>query len=134
MHTSLQYFVLAAGGFLGSIFLFLFPVIPAKAGIHMAFARFAGLWIPAFVGMRGNFLRKFTPNIRMRKHVANLCAQVSPPAGEGTLFSEHTLSQHVCPLAGEGAFQCSLQRYVDTHAFKGTEYESSSSPKLLTYV
>ncbi|MEN3293791.1 MAG: hypothetical protein V7642_3044, partial [Burkholderiales bacterium] len=34
------------------------PVIPAQAGIHPAFAKFAGLWIPACAGMTGYMNRE----------------------------------------------------------------------------
>ena len=45
----------------GVNFLEKLPVIPAKAGIHMAFARFAGPWIPAFAGMTGKMSGKIEP-------------------------------------------------------------------------
>ncbi len=71
----------------------------------MAFARFAGQWIPAFAGMTGNFLRKFTPNTRMRKHVANLCAYKS--ACECKRHSPHLLVKRLLFPSLYAAFLCS---------------------------
>ncbi|MEN3291191.1 MAG: hypothetical protein V7642_444, partial [Burkholderiales bacterium] len=52
MRASLEYASLA-GGCLLSIILLIYPVIPAQAGIHAAFAKFAALWIPPCAGMTG---------------------------------------------------------------------------------
>ncbi|MEN3296917.1 MAG: hypothetical protein V7642_6170, partial [Burkholderiales bacterium] len=40
------------------------PVIPAQAGIHTAFAKFAGLWIPACPGMTGDMNRESSVGAR----------------------------------------------------------------------
>jgi hypothetical protein len=51
MHTSVQYIASLAGGCLRSIVLFMYPVIPAKAGIHRQANLANAVWIPAFAGM-----------------------------------------------------------------------------------
>jgi hypothetical protein len=79
--------------------LFMYPVIPAQAGIHRPANLANAVWIPACAGMTGDFLRDSTPTtrmrttgdclrgstptIRIRRRVANLCAENSPLAGEG---------------------------------------------------
>jgi hypothetical protein len=74
MHTSLQYVVSLAGGCLGSIVLFMYPVIPAQAGIHRSANLANAVWIPACAGMTGYYMREIHLNHSHAKHVANLCA------------------------------------------------------------